>query len=336
MKVCTRCVLPETYPGITFDEEGVCNHCRKAESFASTAEQRVEYQEKLAALLGQYEDREHQMLMAYSGGKDSTYTMALMKKKYGAKIIAFTFDNGFISTQAMTNIAMVCSKLDIEHIMVRYDQAMLDELFRHGAENDMYGMKTMTRASTICTICSGFFKSVALMTALDRDIPFIGYGWSPGQAPIQSALSQANPKFVKAAQGAARGPVEKVCGDKFDFDEYFLKPHHYAVAEEKWPFNVNPLAFEDYDEEQIKQDIRALGWVDPSDVDSNSTNCTMNAFANEVHIQRYGFHPYAQEIANMVRQGTMSREEGMEKIYTDQNPELVNFALEKIGLRVDS
>lgn len=27
MKRCSRCVLPETYPGITVNEQGVCNYC---------------------------------------------------------------------------------------------------------------------------------------------------------------------------------------------------------------------------------------------------------------------------------------------------------------------
>ena len=27
MKRCTRCILPETFPGIRFDEKGVCNYC---------------------------------------------------------------------------------------------------------------------------------------------------------------------------------------------------------------------------------------------------------------------------------------------------------------------
>jgi uncharacterized paraquat-inducible protein A len=24
---CTKCILPETFPGIEFDEDGVCNYC---------------------------------------------------------------------------------------------------------------------------------------------------------------------------------------------------------------------------------------------------------------------------------------------------------------------
>ena len=31
MRRCTRCVMPETWAGITFDEKGVCSLCRQAE-----------------------------------------------------------------------------------------------------------------------------------------------------------------------------------------------------------------------------------------------------------------------------------------------------------------
>ena len=31
MKYCTKCVMPDTKPELTFDEEGVCNACRSHE-----------------------------------------------------------------------------------------------------------------------------------------------------------------------------------------------------------------------------------------------------------------------------------------------------------------
>ncbi len=34
----------------------------------------------------------------------------------------------------------------------------------------------------------------------------------------------------------------------------------------------------------------------------------------------------------MVRQGVMDREEGIQKIYSEQNPETVKYAKEKLGL----
>ena len=61
---------------------------------------------------------------------------------------------------------------------------------------------------------------------------------------------------------------------------------------------------------------------------TNSSNCLLNAFANQCHLERHGFHPYVWEIANMVRQKVVSRDEGIEKIYTDQDRTMVNYAKE--------
>lgn len=32
MKYCTKCVMPNTRPGITFDEAGVCSACQSYEN----------------------------------------------------------------------------------------------------------------------------------------------------------------------------------------------------------------------------------------------------------------------------------------------------------------
>jgi len=71
-----------------------------------------------------------------------------------------------------------------------------------------------------------------------------------------------------------------------------------------------------------------LGWQAPIDTDANSSNCLLNAFANHCHITRHGFHPYVWEIANMVRQNVLSRDEGIEKIYTCEDLTKVNYAKE--------
>jgi hypothetical protein len=51
-KLCSRCVLPDTFPGILFDERGVCQHCRKSEAGERRREQeRARYREKFMDLL---------------------------------------------------------------------------------------------------------------------------------------------------------------------------------------------------------------------------------------------------------------------------------------------
>ncbi|MBW1965557.1 MAG: hypothetical protein JRI40_10165, partial [Deltaproteobacteria bacterium] len=46
----------------------------------------------------------------------------------------------------------------------------------------------------------------------------------------------------------------------------------------------------------------------------------------------WGFHPYAWEIAGMVRSGGLSREEGLAKVSEPPNPVLVSRVKERLGL----
>jgi hypothetical protein len=90
------------------------------------------------------------------------------------------------------------------------------------------------------------------------------------------------------------------------------------------------MAWEFYNEEMILTEIQQYGWEAPSDTDSNSTNCLLNAYANDIHLSRYNFHPYVWEIANMVREGVMTRENGYRKIYGKQSSELIKIAQQKL------
>ena len=70
----------------------------------------------------------------------------------------------------------------------------------------------------------------------------------------------------------------------------------------------------EYDEEHIIRSIQAIGWEMEEETDSNSTNCLLNTYANFVHQDRFGYHPYCMEMANMVRQGLIKRETALRKI----------------------
>lgn len=139
----------------------------------------------------------------------------------------------------------------------------------------------------------------------------MAWGWSPGQAPIRSSIMKINSGLFKTTQEMYRRPMQEIAGD--GINRYFLTYEQFAQKD--FPYNVSPLAFMDYDERKIVEKIQELGWVIPQGLDSNSTNCLLNTFANHVHVKKFGFHPYAFEIAGMVRTGVMKRDEGMEKIY---------------------
>lgn len=330
MNLCARCILPDTFPGIKLDDEGICNHCRGFKGIEVLQAHKKEYEGKFLDLVERFRGKgAYDCLVAFSGGKDSTYTLQVLRERYNLRVLALTIDNGFISERAFRNMCSVTDNLGVDHMIFKPRFDLMKQIFRKAAEEDIYSKKTLERASTICTSCIGIVKSVTLKTALEKNIMLIGYGWSPGQAPVQSAVIRTNPALIKATQAAIQGPLSKAGGD--EVNSYFLTDAHFADAD-RFPYNVHPLAFLDYNEENIIKEIGRYGWQMPDDTDSNSTNCLLNAFANEVHIKRFQFHPYVWEIANMVREGVMNRDDGYKKIYGAQSPELLKVAQERLGL----
>jgi N-acetyl sugar amidotransferase len=79
MKYCTKCVMPETKPDLSFDNKGVCSAC-------SSYEQRAEVdwnsrEKELLELLDRYKSKDKSnwdCIVPVSGGKDSTYQVVRM------------------------------------------------------------------------------------------------------------------------------------------------------------------------------------------------------------------------------------------------------------------
>jgi tRNA(Ile)-lysidine synthase TilS/MesJ len=333
VRLCTRCILPETFPNIRFDDRGVCNHCLKDEPvLAKGAEKKGEYRRRLDELIASTRDRApaYDVIMAYSGGKDSSYTLKLLRERYGLRTLALTLDNHFVSPAAWENIRTVVDRLGVDLLSFRPSWPLMKTLFRVTSQEDIFAPATLLRASAVCTACIGIVKSLVLRTALEMSVPLVAFGWSPGQAPIQSAIMRTNPGQTRQNQKALKRCFPESVAD--GMNTYMIPEGYYSAFTERFPCNIHPLAFFDYDEDRIKVELETLGWQTPTNTDTNSTNCLLNAFANERHLARHGFHPYVWEIANMVRQGVMTREEGIEKIYQPQDPEMVAYARDKLDL----
>lgn len=117
LRRCTRCILPETMPFICFDDAGVCNFCRDHRPF--------EYEgvDKLEQVLAPYRrgDGRPDCMVGFSGGRDSSYGLHLLKAEFGMNPIAFTYDWGMVTDLARRNQARICGRLGIEHIIVSAD-----------------------------------------------------------------------------------------------------------------------------------------------------------------------------------------------------------------------
>lgn len=331
MTYCSRCVLPDTFPGISFDQDGVCSYCRNSP---------VHDDEARNSMLAKFEDLVESsrskgpfdVILAYSGGKDSTHTLSLLRERFGMNVLAFVFDNGFMSEQAMKNITHTTATLGASSFIFRPPFPVMKHAFAIAAQHDIYSPKTLDRASSICTTCIGMVKAMVLKTALKYRIPLAAFGWSPGQAPLSSALMRTSPRLQSFSDRSVRDPLLAIAGD--ELRPYFLGEDDIKVPPEHWPINVHPLAFMEYDEEAIMDKIKALGWVMPKDTDPNSTNCLLNSLANHLHRKRFGFHPYAWEIAGIVRSGCMERAFGIGKTTQEEDPGMVSHAARALGIGI--
>ena len=87
-KICTNCILPNTFPGISFNDAGLCNHCQRYRGHNETKQIKEKYENKFLNLLAEHKSHSsYDVLMAYSGGKDSTYTMDIFINKYNLRFM---------------------------------------------------------------------------------------------------------------------------------------------------------------------------------------------------------------------------------------------------------
>ena len=173
--------------------------------------------------------------------------------------------------------------------------------------------------------------SITVRTAIEKGILFIAYGWSPGQALIQSAILKNHSSFIRKAQQLFLQPLEQAFGP--DVRTYFLDENHLDNnLGFQFPYNINILAFLHYDKEDVYDRIREFGWQPPQDTDPNSNNCLLNPFPNQVHQHKHGYHPYAMEIAELVREGVRSCAEALRRLSEEPNQKIIERVKEKLGL----
>lgn len=114
LKRCSKCILPESFPGIKFDKDGVCNICHDYIPFNPYGH------DALAQLCDKHrkKDGSPDCIMAFSGGRDSSYALHYLKQELGMNPITYTYDWGLVTDLARRNIARMCGKLGVENILV--------------------------------------------------------------------------------------------------------------------------------------------------------------------------------------------------------------------------
>jgi len=331
MKTCSKCVLDERFPGIRFNADGQCNYCTSAKGAEQHLATKQQLDSRFRQLLCEHRGKAgYDCVVAYSGGKDSTYTLHLLQKEYGLKLLAFSFDNWFQSETAKQNIRAVLSNINVDHLTVTPSFETIKGIILASISSDIHSKKALTRASSICTSCISLIRFIGFRIAVEQGVPFLIFGMSPGQASPATAVVKTNARLIRTTQDGFLNllpqQVREMVKPLFMDDKHFQNPQLF-------PYSVNPLAFTDYDEQRILRIVAGYGWKKPCDTDANSTNCLLNSLANQVHIDKFGFNPYACEIAQMVRTGDMTRQQGLERLSQPLPTEQIIQVKKILGIR---
>ena len=102
MKYCTKCVMPDTRPGISFNADGVCSACQAYENRKNIDFSRR--YEELEQLCNKYRNMNgpngYDCMIAVSGGKDSHSQVYLIKELLGMNPLLVTVEDNFPMTNA--------------------------------------------------------------------------------------------------------------------------------------------------------------------------------------------------------------------------------------------
>ncbi|KAA3607009.1 MAG: N-acetyl sugar amidotransferase [Calditrichaeota bacterium] len=116
-KICTRCIMDTSVPGIEFDDKGVCNFCAIHDTLEAEYPLNDNGKEDLEKLIDEIKasgkGKDYDCIIGVSGGTDSIYSL-YMAKKYGLRPLAVHFDNGWNTEIAVSNIENATNILDID------------------------------------------------------------------------------------------------------------------------------------------------------------------------------------------------------------------------------
>jgi len=313
---CSRCVLPETYPGISFDAAGVCNYCAAYRPSVCQAE---------AGLL-QIVDRHrgrggHDCVVALSGGRDSAFVAYYLVHRLGLAPLAVLCDNGFMPEGTRRNVEQVVSRLGIdlvvvEHAAVKGSASAVMSAWLHRPDPAMVAF--------LCNGCvTGIKRGLAQAARADGTSLIIGggggivgLGGEPEQSFAEELLAAGKrvlgrPLSLLAGFAArtVRNPrylLRARCLTSFGREFYYRFCHRYDRALEV----VSLFEFIEWNESDILDAIQhELGWQKPAYAASSwRSDCTIHLVKEYLYQETLGFTKQDELLSGMVRENMITRE----------------------------
>jgi len=118
-RVCSNCVMDTSDSQISFDKNGVCDHCQTFfEKILPNWDTGKFGEEKLIKIVKKIKkegkNKDFDCIMGMSGGIDSSYLLYVMKEKFELRPLVFHVDAGWNSQIAVNNIEKLVDGLGLD------------------------------------------------------------------------------------------------------------------------------------------------------------------------------------------------------------------------------
>ena len=335
LKRCTRCLLPETMPFISFDEEGVCSYCRDYEtrgSYLKGEKALEEFVSKYRSNSGDYD-----VLIGFSGGRDSAYGLDYIKNTLGLHPITFTYDWGMVNDLARRNQARVVGKLGIEHIVISADirtkRANIRKNLKAWLKKPDLGMVPILMAGDKQFYY--YFHKVRKQTGIKLFIFCGGYEGEEGTGLFKygfcNVSTQGNKTALKRMTGISRKNKLKIM--YYYFKQFITNPAYInkSIIDTLFAYYSSYVLTDDYlylfhyldwDENTILKTItEKLDWERETDtVATWRTDDGTAAFYNYIYLTMAGFTEFDLFRSHQIREGKLNREEAYALIKEENRP----------------
>lgn len=319
---CTQCLLTSAHPDAQI-VDGVCAVCRWFETVRADADAYFGGVDDLVSLINARSTRAtsgYDALLLFSGGKDSSYVLYRLLD-LGLRVLAFTFDNGYISDTAFANIHRITASNGVD-LRVGVAKRM-DDVF----------VESLRADSTVCTGCFRGLTAMSTELAARLGIGVVVTGLSRGQI-FETKLRHLFDNGIRDPQEIDRQLTahRKLYHARQDRIARLLDVHVPDRALDDIAF-VDYFRYDPVSTEKIKDflTLRDPMWTAPQDTGFCSTNCRINEAGIYVHCLERGYHNYAAPLSWDCRLGVLERRQGLRELNETVCVEQAQQILRQIG-----
>ncbi|OFX18295.1 MAG: hypothetical protein A2033_17760 [Bacteroidetes bacterium GWA2_31_9] len=306
MKICSKCIINDKYPGISFNEDGACSLCVVQKKYKPIGEN------QFLNILQNAKNKatKYDALVPLSGGKDSTYILHLAVNVYNLNVVAMTYDNGLFSPIALENIQRAIEITKVKHVFCKPDKEVQKKIYRN----------TLLYSGDICGACDIGTKANIIKVAKNYSCPIILYGTSPLE---EDSFVPDNIQDIVRFKYILRKYTDLTKKEINDFLIYpnlnlFLLSINKKLG--KMAKEVKPLFYikNPTDKEMGEIIAKELDWKeDKSKEYSKHFDCIAEPLTNYVRNKIYGYERRLCQYSNMIRRDEISREKALELYSND-------------------